>query len=483
MTALMLSVPAGAEDAALKIGINTFPQARGNSFVGVSMPATLPWAAIFDTLTKLDDSGRADLALAVDWKNEDEFTWVFKLREGVTFQNGEPFTADAVVNAIKYLNSRDGRLRTLAGVLHMVTKAEARDDFTVVLTTNAPTPLLPLHLRQLRIPAPKAWQELGPDKFAERPIGSGPYAVEKWADAEIDLVAFPDAWRKAKAGAVTIRQIPDVAARVAALQSGAIDLAMFLTVEDEPSVARAGGQLVARREPSLWYTTFIPTQDTPLKDPRVRVAMNLAVDRQRIVDTLMAGATQPATQFALPSSFGYDPELTGFPYDPERAKFLLADAGYYKGFSLVITLMQGTGSDDVYQLIAADLAAVGIRAELRSVPLTQYVKYMRDGTWPGPAYQNGQSLIDPIETVNRTWCGRRGSWHCPRRIKDLTDEARGMFDIGRRAELAREMYAFQLLDPPGLLLWQGVAFDGVGPRVTGYRVVEDVIQFDELGLK
>ena len=67
--------------------------------------------------------------------------------------------------------------------------------------------------------------------------------------------------------------------------------------------------------------------------------------------------------------------------------------------------------------------------------------------------------------------------------KRLTDEARGMFDIGRRAELAREMYAFQLLDPPGLLLWQGVAFDGVGPRVTGYRVVEDVIQFDELGLK
>ncbi|MDX2142556.1 MAG: ABC transporter substrate-binding protein, partial [Rhodospirillaceae bacterium] len=126
------AVPAAAETT-LRIGTTAFPQARGNPFVGVSLPSTLPWSAVFDTLTRLDDQGRAAPGLALDWRTEDERTWVFTLREGVTFHNGEPLTAAAVVNAVRYLGSRDGQTRTLGALLRAVKRAEARDDRTVAI--------------------------------------------------------------------------------------------------------------------------------------------------------------------------------------------------------------------------------------------------------------------------------------------------------------------------------------------------------------
>lgn len=477
-----LWLPAQAETT-LRVGVTALPAALGNPFMGSSMPTTLPWAAMFDTLTWLDDAGKADPALAIDWQALDNRTWEFKLRPGVKFHNGEPFNADAVIAAVKFITSSGGLRTSLGNTLGMIKKAEKRDDLTVILRTDAPTPLLPLLTRQLRIPAPGAWAKLGPEDFAKAPVGTGPFMLTSWSPAEITAKAFADSWRRPKVDNLIIRNAPESATRLAALISGELDIAMWLLPEDQPAIAAVGGQLISRREPSLNMMTFVTSKASPLKDPRVRVALNLAVDRKKIIDAFLAGKTEPATQYALPSSFGFDPSLEAFPYDPDRARIMLSDAGYYRGFSMVVTVVPGQGTQSIYQQIAADLALIGVKVELRPVPLSQFVSFMRDGNWPGPAYANGQTMVDPIETMRATACAASQSFHCSKDIEKMVERAQGEFDIQQRLALIRDVHRAQRLDPPALFLWQGVAFDGVNAAVKGYRVVQDMIRFEEIEKK
>ena len=479
--ALALS-PAAAETT-LRVGVTALPSALGNPFMGSAMPSTLPWAAFFDTLTWLDDQGKADQALAMDWQALDNRTWEFKLRPGVTFHNGEPFNADAVVAAVKYLTSSAGQ-RTSVGVnLGLIKKAEKRDDLTVVLLTDTPTPLLPLLTRQLRIPAPAAWAKLGPEEFAKAPIGTGPFMVKSWGAAEITGVAATTSWRASKIDTLSVRVMPDSAARLAALVSGDLDVAMWLLAEDQPAVAAVGGQLISRREPSLQMMTFVTAKASPIKDPRVRVALNLAVDRKKIIDAMLAGTTEPATQFSLPNTFGFDPALEAYPYDPDRARIMLSDAGYYRGFSMVVALVPGQGMQAIYQQIAADLAGIGVKVELRPVPPAEFVSFLRDGDWPGPAFANAQTIIDPLDTLRATACNDSKSFHCSRDVQALVERTRGEFNIQQRLAMTRDIHRMQRLDPPALFLWQGVAFDGVGASVKGYRVVQDMIRFEGIEKK
>jgi peptide/nickel transport system substrate-binding protein len=473
---------AGAAEAAgaLKVGVTALPAQLGNPFMGSTMPTTLPWAAVFDTLTWLDDTGKADPALAVDWQALDARTWEFKLRPGVTFHNGEPFNADAVVAAIKFINSSAGQRTSLGNTFGLIRRAEKRDDLTVILRTNVSTPLLPLLARQLRIPAPGAWAKLGPEDFAKAPVGTGPFAVTAWGPAELAGAAFEKSWRAPKAGTLSIRAVPDSAARLAAVISGELDVAMALLPEDQPVLAAAGGRLISRREPALHMMQFVTARPSPLQDPRVRIALNLAVDRKKIIDAMLAGATEPANQYALPSSFGFDAALEAYPHDPDRARIMLSDAGFYRGFSMVVTIVPGQGAQAIYQQIAADLAQIGVKVELRPAPLAQFVSYMREGNWPGPAYANGQTMIDPIETLRATACGDSKSFHCSKDVAALVERTRDEFDVQNRLGLTRELHRLQRLDPPALFLWQGVAFDGVAARVKGYRVVQDMVRFEEI---
>lgn len=479
---ILLSGPALAGERSLRVGTMAFPQALGNPYVGASLPMTLPWHAIFDTLTRLDDDAKAVPALATAWRAEDPLTWVFELRRGVTFHDGEPFNADAVVAAVEVLRSPVSATRTLNATLRMVARAVKRDDYTVAIITDAPTVLLPEHMRHLRIPAPGAWARLGPDEFAKAPVGSGPFAITRWDAGEIDARAFAGGWRKARVDGLVIRHVPDGVTRAAALSSGALDVALGLGPEDRAEVEAAGGRLVPRHEPLVHFMNFVTSRDSPVKDARVRIALNLAVNRQRLIDSFLAGATTPATQFGTPTSFGFDPGRKGFGYDPARARVLLAEAGYPKGFDLVVTVVPGQGYETIYQQIAAELGEIGVRVTLKPVPLAQFTSLMRSAEWPGPAYANAQSAFDPIETIRVTSCVGQPSFHCPAGVAALVERARATFDVSERIGLAREIQAAQALDPPSLLLWQGVAFDGVAARVSGYRVVQDMVPFEDIEL-
>jgi peptide/nickel transport system substrate-binding protein len=341
----------------------------------------------------------------------------------------------------------------------------------------------------LRIPEPETWRRLGPLDFARAPVGTGPFVLERWRDGRVSLSAHRGSWRAPKVDRVEIVMIPDQAARVQALTSGAVDIAIGLTPEEEPAIAAAGARLHIHLKPETSFLAFVSTKpgevkDVPVKDIRVRRALNYAVNKQAIIDTILGGATAPASQISHPQAFGYNPDLAPYPYDPAKAKALLAEAGFPDGFDLPILLVGGFNNfDSIYQLIGIDLAAVGVRLKiLRNTPAKQQ-EYVYQGGWPTLGFAMTSSMFDPLGGYRIRSCAWPHPYHCDPAIMPLIDAAQVAPTPELRAELTRKVMAAEHDNPPGIILWQSPGFDGVSHRVSGYKASEDFIPFHDLALE
>ena len=481
---LLASGPAWAEKA-LTLGIQFLPATRGNPHQNVSLPGTLPLQAIFDSLTRIGVDGAAGPALATGWEAEDRNTWVLTLRDDVTFSNGEPFDAEAVVAAFDYLLSDQGKSETIGTHLARVgvDGAQVRSEHVVEITTTKPNAILPIHLDFVRIPAPAHFAELGPEGFALDPVGSGAFKVERWEDGKIELVINDKAWRQPKLDRVTLIQLSDQASRLQGLLSGTIDVAFNVAAEDKTVVEADGGRLITYANPSVAYIQAVNTKDTPLADVRVRRALNYAVNKDLIVDVMYGGAIEPAGQIAHPQAYGYNPALAAYSYDPERAKTLLAEAGYGNGFKMVTLMVGGASNDDqALQQVAADLARVDVEMEIQRTTFAKYLEYMYQTGWPDPysAFYMVTSGFDPMHGYRTRSCKWSPAYYCDDAIMPLIEKAESAFDPEQRRRLVGEVLAYERDNPPGILMWQSPAFDAVAERVTSYDVDADVLSFHTL---
>jgi ABC-type transport system substrate-binding protein len=472
----------------LTLGIQLLPATRGNPHQNVSLPGTLPLQAIFDTLTRIGPNGEAGPALAVSWDMESPTTWVFRLRDDVMFSNGEAFNAEAVVAAVDFLLSDAGRSETIGTHLSRVgvADAESRDRFTVAFTTHQPNAILPVHLDFLRVPPPQAFADQGPAEFTLNPIGSGPFKVQDWGDGRISLVANTTSWRKPKLDSVTLIQLADQASRLQGLLAGSLDVAFNVAAEDALSVEAVGGRLVTYSNPSIAYIQFVTTKPSPLADVQVRRALNYAVNKSLISDVMFGGAVAPASQIAHPQAFGFNPDLTPYPYDPARAQALLAQAGYGDGFKIVTLMVPGASNDDqAMQQIAADLARVGVTMELQRTTFGKYLEYMYQTGWPDPysAFAMVTSGFDPLHGYRTRSCRWTPTYYCDEAVMPLIEQAEGAVTPEDRRLLVGEVLAYERDNPPGILMWQSPAFDALGPQVTYYDVIADVVPFHDLDVK
>ncbi|MBL8645180.1 MAG: ABC transporter substrate-binding protein, partial [Rhodospirillaceae bacterium] len=391
-----------------RVGVQLLPQTQGAPFNSLNLPASMPHVAIYDTMTTIGPDGSVQPGLAVTWTAETPTRWVFTLRDNVVFSNGEPLTAEAVVTGIDFLMTPEGRSESVGSQLnnYTVTGAKARDRLTVEVTTAQPDAILPLHFMFLRVVAPAAWRKLGPQGYQAAPIGTGPFVVKKWAAGKIEMDANRTSWRAPKLDKLEILQISDPSARVQALSSGAIDIAYGIGPEERDTIEAAGGQLMTYKTPETSFLAFVTVKDSPVKDVRVRRALNHAVNRQRIIDTIMAGATTPSSQIAHPLGFGFNPDVKPYDYDPVKAKALLAEAGYPNGFELPALMVGNANSDDaVYQQIATDLAAVGVRMTLRRQTFAKNLEYIYQGGWPSLAFSMRANGYDPLNAYRIRSCG------------------------------------------------------------------------------
>lgn len=486
--AALWAVSMACSSEALRIGVSTLAPEKANPYQGITLPAVVPNHAIFDSMTALDENGAVIPQLAVKWSSDDAVVWRFELRPGVTFSNGEPFDAEAIVTSVAHMRSAKGQTETIGSTLYQIQRVEVIDELVVDIHLSEPDALFPLHASVWRIPAPRAWRELGLPAFGSAPAGTGPFQLIEWNDQRASLAANPRAWRPPKLTKLEFVRVADEATRFQGLISGALDMALELAPENRAAIERSGGRIAVRLTPSVHFLGFITENDSPVRDVRVRRALNHAVNREAIIEYLLDGATEPASQLAFPGSFGYDATLEPYDYDPDKAKALLREAGYAEGLELTVMVSIAGGNDAAYyQQIAADLAAIGVTVDLQARPRALLISNLFLGELEGDLFNLLVRGHDPLTAYRHRACLRltvqRAPYHCDSALVPMLEAARKQTDRETARPYYQQVLAHEYENPPGLLLWQAPAFDGLAKHVAGYAPIQDVINFHELTIE
>ncbi len=336
---------------------------------------------VWDTLIERDpDSGEYLPNLATGWTWIDDTTLELTLRQGVTFHNGEPFDADDVVYTYTTVSAPESGVK-FQRIVNWMDTIEKIDQWTVRIHTKGP---FPQAIEFLAGPMPiypdQYYKEVGTQGMSNNPVGTGPYKVVEMKPGERYTLARNDAYDwggpkgMAQIGNVVIREIPDIQTQVAELISGGIDVTADLTPDLVAQLQGTPGVTAELAETlRIFYMGLDAAGRTGLEamtDQRVRAALNHAVDRKSIVDNLMGGAARVVDTPCHPLQFGCDQSAAvHYDYDPEKAKALLAEAGYGDGFQLEL---YAEAPAHEAEAIMGYLAAVGIKSTLHRLPWEAY---------------------------------------------------------------------------------------------------------------
>ena len=319
------------------------------------------------------------------WSFPDPTTLVVELKRGVLFQNGEELTAEHVRSAYDGIvgASKPGRRAVTLKVLGDV---EVVDKYTVRWRMPAPNLGVLGSLWNLLIP-PLGRANMTAEEFEAHPIGTGPYKVVEWPrDGTVRLEAW-DGYRRGKASPerLVIRSVPEPSTRVLELLAGTAQIAQTVPIESLDSI-RGNPKLEVvslQGSSSLSYVINVFKTTPPLRDLRVRQAMNYAVDREGIVRSILGGRGTALPGPLWPGWLGNADGVKPYPYDPDRARSLLREAGYPDGFTFKWTISQGMFAKDVEvaQAVASQLARVGITATLQPLERARLLAERNEGDY------------------------------------------------------------------------------------------------------
>lgn len=347
----------------------------------------------FDKLILQDHKQKMYPGLAESWKPVNDTTWEFKLRKGVKFHDGSPFTAEDVKFTIERLPNVPNSPSSFAGAVGAIKKVEIVDPHTVRIHTEKPAPLTPRDFASFVIVSKKAAEGKATADFnsGEACIGTGPYKLVEWARGDnIIFERNDDYWGvKPEWTKITVRPISNDGTRVAALKSGDVDIINFVPPADVAHLDKDANVTLSKSSSTRLIYLHIDTDrdvtptvhgnngeeiKNPYKDLRVRQAISKAINREAIAARIMEGLAIPAAQM-LPDGYeGTSPNLKPEKYDPKAAKKLLADAGYPDGFKISIHGPNDryVNDADIAQAIAQMLTKVGIKTEVNTMPKSVY---------------------------------------------------------------------------------------------------------------
>lgn len=488
LLAFVLGGGAAFADQTVRVALTQLPVSQGNPYRTATTLGNMVLSAMFDGLTTVAADGKVEPALATAWEQTSPTTWNFSLRQGVSFSNGEPFNATAVLAAIDYLTSEKARIEPVARELESIASARAIDGFTLEITTRGPNPVLDRELAALRVPAPQAWASLGPEGFARAPAGTGPFKLVRWESQRAVLEPNPGAFRKPRAAQLELLAIPDAAGRFQALLAGQADVALGLSPELKAAVESAGARLEPGGRGVVYILGFDILKPGPIQDRRVREAINLAVDKQRLVDTFLDGRAAVASQPATAATFGYDPTLVPFPHDPARARALLAEAGFPQGLTLAAEAAVDWNPNDraIMQQVIADLASVGINIRFRQITIQEQMIRANQGGWTSPIFGSSYNLTPPLDamrTIRFHSCLQPNPWFCDREIQTLIDRALQAETLAERESLTRQVMRAYREAASALYLHDVVEFNGLSARLEGFAIANGWIFYERLGLR
>lgn len=341
---------------------------------------------IFDSLVSFDKDLKIYPNLATSWTNPTPKVWIMKLKKDIKFHNGNSFNADDVIFSFNRI--KNWEKSGFKGKVNMIVSATKIDDTTVKFVTKKPYPVFLKKLTYVTIMDKETLDGRSDEWLAIHPMGTGPYQFISWSKGDhITLKANPHYWRgKAAYGKLLLKPLSNNATRVAAILSGEVDLIDRVPVMDvmrvkkkhtlnffeQPGLRLIYLQMDQHRDKS----PFIKSANgkNPLKDIRVRRAIYYGIDEEAIVKYIMRGFAIPAAQFSPNAVFGSDPSITRVKHNREKAKKLLADAGYPDGFDIQLDAPNNRYVNDaqIAQAIATTLAKIGIRVRVNAIPKSRF---------------------------------------------------------------------------------------------------------------
>lgn len=389
---LALAWPAAA--AELRLGVAVEPDAidpHYHNFAGNKglMPN------LFEALTSIDPQDHLVPDLAVSSRLIDAGTWEFRLRDGVSFSDGTPVTADDVAFTIARVPTVSTTVTDMSEYVTPIARIEVVHPHTVRFHTNGVFPLTPEYLSAIGIVSRRHGEGASTADYntGKAAIGTGPLRFVSWARGDKIVLARNESYWGTRAAwdSVTIHYIKNPTARLAALLTGDVDLIDQLSVQDvahvkaDPRFVVASGlsdDLVGfvfdvhdHSSPRITADDGKPLPVNPFRDLRVRAAVSLAIDRAAIRERNMKGRSNPDNQYMKPGQYGYDPALPPIPFDPRRARQLLGEAGYPHGFALAVDCQNDRFVNDaiICQTVAQMLTRIGIRTTPEVMPHAVWV--------------------------------------------------------------------------------------------------------------
>ena len=426
-------------------------------------PTTNVQLNMFDTLVRHDRDGHLMPWLATSFKRVAPSVWEFKLRKDVKFWNGDPLTsADVKFSVEKIKEPAEGSEQ--GPRVNTIDHVETPDPYTVRYVTTKPTAIMPGFPWLVMIVDAKYWQAHGNEYEAEHPMGSGAFIFKSWRkDEELDMDANPSYWHgKPAVDHLAWKPIPEAAARVAALRTGATDLITNVPVQYQLMLTGLPTtKLESARSVRVLFIAFNTVKaTTPVQNKLVRQAFNYAVDMPSIIKNVLGGRGYQVNG-PLPEGFvGYDPKIPYYNHDLAKAKALLAQAGFPNGAGLTLTLNAPTGrynkDKEVAEAVAGQLAQTGATINTNIQEWTTYVNQTSSrGLWPMYELGWGNDSYDADNTLASLFtCDARLSTFCDPQLDKLIYDARFQLDPVKRQAVYSKALAMIHDEAPWIFLFQ-----------------------------
>ncbi|HLW60802.1 MAG TPA: ABC transporter substrate-binding protein [bacterium] len=447
-----------------------FTQARFSDNIMLTM---------FETLVTRDSQMHYSPRLAESWKILSPTVWQFKLRKGIRFHDSEPFNAQAVKYTINRLYDPAIKAPSFLKGFFEVDRVDAVDDYTVNIVTKKPAPLMLEWLVNFYMVAPKYYSTVTPAQAALRPIGTGPYMFKEWVhDDHATVTINPNYWgAKPKLQTVIFRPVPEAGTRIADLLSGGADIIVNVPPDQVNRINGSPLATVKTVEGGRDIFIGMRTDRAVFKDLRVRQAMNYAVDVDTILRSLLNGKGQ---RMATVVNAYANPAVKPYPYDANKARALLSDAGWKlengvlvkDGQPLSVTLDTPVGryirDKEIAEAVGSYLQAVGVQVKVNPLAWPVYAKKMFDDVNPADMYLLGLGSSfdgqDEIRYLEKDYGYNPTFWNNAD-FEKLYGSLNLAVDPNQRTQTLYKLQQIAHDDPPIIYLYKQIDYYGVSKRI------------------
>lgn len=429
---------------------------------------------LYSRLININDDGTLTPELAESYEMVDDTTYHFKLREGVKFHDGDELKASDVKFTLERAKELPSTTSSASHIEEVVINSDY--DFDIKLTAPYPAITYVLGGNGMSIVSEDAVTAAG-ENYGEDPIGTGPFVLKEWVPNDHwTITRFDDYFMGApKAGKITCRVIPEASSRCIALETGEADIALRISETDAPNVENNPDLTMFGEVGTSIEFMGMNCEREFFSDARVRQAVNYAIDKESIVNTILEGRGEVANTYFGKTIPGWDENIKEYPYDPEKAKELLAEAGYEDGFSVNLAV-NGDVRSRTAQIVQAQLAEVGITVDISTYEFGAFLDLLQTGELDMYVLGWTNSTIDPDRSVatlfHSSQCGSNGNNYTFFRNEEvdaLIDAAAIETDEEKRIQMYKDLQAVLKEEAPWVPLYYQQMLGGANADLEGFK--------------